>query len=60
VGGVFWVAYVPSDFARGGAARVALEQVDLIHRMTAASPDLQLALTPTTWSGRTAPARSPR
>jgi membrane dipeptidase len=45
VGGVFWAAYVPSDFARGGAARVALEQVDLIHRMTAASPDLQLALT---------------
>jgi membrane dipeptidase len=42
---VFWAAYVPSDFARGGAARVALEQVDLIHRMTAASPDLQLALT---------------
>ena len=45
VGGVFWAAYVPSDFARGGAARVALEQIDLIHRMTAASPDLRLALT---------------
>jgi membrane dipeptidase len=45
VGGVFWAAYVPSDFARGGAARVAMEQIDLIHRMTAASPDLQLALT---------------
>ncbi|HEY0153869.1 MAG TPA: dipeptidase [Longimicrobium sp.] len=45
VGGVFWAAYVPSDFAKGGAARVALEQIDLIHRMTAASPDLRLALT---------------
>ena len=45
VGGVFWAAYVPAHFARGGAARVALEQVDLIHRMTAQSPDLQLALT---------------
>jgi membrane dipeptidase len=45
VGGVFWAAYVPSEFAKGGAARVALEQIDLIHRMTAASPDLRLALT---------------
>jgi membrane dipeptidase len=45
VGGVFWAAYVPSDYAKGGAARVALEQIDLIHRMTAASPDLRLALT---------------
>ncbi len=45
VGGVFWAAYVPAQFSRGGAARVALEQVDLIHRMTAQSPDLQLALT---------------
>ena len=45
VGGVFWAAYVPSAFAKGGAARVALEQIDLIHRMTAASPDLRLALT---------------
>ncbi|HEX8358778.1 MAG TPA: dipeptidase [Longimicrobium sp.] len=45
VGGVFWAAYVPAQFSRGGAARVALEQVDLIHRMTEQSPDLQLALT---------------
>jgi membrane dipeptidase len=45
VGGVFWAAYVPAEFARGGAARVAMEQIDLIHRMTAASPDLELALT---------------
>jgi len=45
VGGVFWAAYVPPDFARAGAARVAMEQIDLIHRMTDASPDLELALT---------------
>ncbi|HEX8430013.1 MAG TPA: dipeptidase [Longimicrobium sp.] len=45
VGGVFWAAYVPVEFMRGGAARVALEQVDLIHRMTAASPQLMLART---------------
>ena len=45
VGGVFWAAYVPSEFARGGAARVALEQIDLIHRMTEQSPDLRMALT---------------
>jgi membrane dipeptidase len=45
VGGVFWAAYVPAEYARGGAARVALEQIDLIHRMTAQSPDLRMALT---------------
>jgi membrane dipeptidase len=45
VGGVFWAAYVPAEFARGGAARVALEQIDLIHRMTEQSPDLQWAAT---------------
>ncbi|HEX8829579.1 MAG TPA: dipeptidase [Longimicrobium sp.] len=47
VGGVFWAAYVPVETMghAPGPARVALEQIDLIHRMTAASPDLQLALT---------------
>jgi membrane dipeptidase len=45
VGGVFWAAYVPVDYLNGGAARVALEQIDLIHRYTEASPDLELALT---------------
>jgi membrane dipeptidase len=45
VGAVFWAAYVPYEFSRGGAARVALEQVDLIRRMTDASPELELALT---------------
>ena len=45
VGGVFWAAYVPVDFIRGGSARVALEQIDVIHRMTEQSPTLELALT---------------
>lgn len=45
VGGVFWAAYVPAEYMRGGAARVALEQIDLIHRMTEASPVLELART---------------
>jgi membrane dipeptidase len=43
VGGVFWAAYVPVDVAR--PASVAMEQIDLIHRMTAHSPDLEPALT---------------
>jgi membrane dipeptidase len=46
VGGVFWAAYVPPAAADSGiAARVALEQIDLIHRMVAHSPELELALT---------------
>jgi membrane dipeptidase len=45
VGGVFWAAYVPVDYMSGGSTRVALEQIDLIHRYTEASPDLELALT---------------
>ena len=45
VGGVFWAAYVPVDFIDHGAARVALEQIDLIHRFTAQAPSLELALT---------------
>ncbi|HET6232233.1 MAG TPA: dipeptidase [Longimicrobiaceae bacterium] len=45
VGGVFFAAYVPVDFAAGGAARVALEQIDLIHRMAGHSPELELATT---------------
>ncbi|HEX2204466.1 MAG TPA: dipeptidase [Longimicrobium sp.] len=43
VGGVFWAAYVPVDVSR--PAVVAMEQVDLIHRMTAHSPDLEMAYT---------------
>jgi membrane dipeptidase len=36
---------VPVDFAGHGAARVALEQIDLIHRYTERSPTLEMAYT---------------
>jgi membrane dipeptidase len=45
VGGVFWAAYVPTTAIGNGAARFALEQIDLIRRMAAASPALELART---------------
>ncbi|HEU4559920.1 MAG TPA: dipeptidase [Longimicrobium sp.] len=47
VGAVFWAAYVPVETMRHapGAARVALEQIDLIHRMVQRSPDMEMALT---------------
>jgi membrane dipeptidase len=47
VGGVFWAAYVPVETIGRvpGPARVALEQIDLIHRMVDRSPDMDLALT---------------
>ncbi len=42
----FWAAYVPARFMGAGAAVVALEQIDLIHRLIAAFPDqLELAYT---------------
>ena len=46
VGAVFWAAYVPVETMRHapGPARVALEQIDLIHRMVARSPDMEMAL----------------
>ena len=42
-----WVAYVPPEFAESGeAARVCLEQIDLIHRLVEKHSDnLELALT---------------
>lgn len=43
VGGVFWAAYVPVSAIGNGAARFALEQIDLIHRMVAESPELVFA-----------------
>jgi membrane dipeptidase len=43
VGGVFWAAYVPVSAIGTGAARFALEQIDLIERMVAAAPELELA-----------------
>jgi membrane dipeptidase len=46
VGGVFFAAYVPYEAAeRGMAARMALEQIDLIHRMVEHAPELELAQT---------------
>jgi membrane dipeptidase len=43
VGGLFFAAYVPYSAAEHGiAARMAIEQIDLIHRMVAHAPD-QLA-----------------
>lgn len=46
VGAVFWAAYVPVDaIEEHAAARIALEQIDLIRRMTEAAPELELATT---------------
>ena len=46
VGGQFWVCYVPSEMEPARAARQALDQIDLIHRMIAAYPgQLTLART---------------
>jgi membrane dipeptidase len=40
----FFAAYVPSDCEGPGAARIALEQVDLIRQMVARYADFELAL----------------
>ena len=45
VGGQFWAAYVPASFADHGGASYALEQIDVIRRMTAESPSLRWATT---------------
>ena len=39
VGAQFFAAYVPSDLTGQGAARFALMQIDLIHRLAARYPD---------------------
>lgn len=44
VGAQFFAAYVPSDHEGPGAARFALEQIDLIQRMVARYDDFELAL----------------
>ena len=45
VGGQFWSVYVPAGLTEG-AARIQLEQIDLVHRMIARYPeDLALATT---------------
>ncbi len=38
-----FAAFVPSSYAGRGAARVALEQIDLVKRLVARYPDLELA-----------------
>ncbi len=45
VGGQFWAAFVPAGYDGKGAARHALEQIDIIHRMIARSPSLGYATT---------------
>ena len=45
VGGQFFAAYVPSAYIEKGAARYALEEIDIIKRFTAKSPSLQWATT---------------
>lgn len=45
-GGVFWSVWVPTTLSGPEALLTTLEQIDLVHRMTAQWPDdLQLALT---------------
>jgi len=45
VGAQFFAAYVPSAYMDKGAARFALEEIDIIKRFTARSPSLQWATT---------------
>ncbi len=45
VGGQFWAAYVPSQYEGNGASTMVLEEIDLIRRMIARSPHLELATT---------------
>jgi len=34
----FFAAYVPASYADGGAARIALDRIDMVHRIVAAHP----------------------
>ncbi len=45
IGGQFWAAYVPASYVEKGGATVALEQIDVTHRMIAQSPSLRYATT---------------
>ena len=45
VGGQFFAAYVPASYKDKGAARYALEEIDIIKRFTKRSPSLQWATT---------------
>jgi len=40
VGGQFWSTYVPSSFAGHGAARVGMEEDDIVHRMVQRYPNV--------------------
>jgi membrane dipeptidase len=47
VGAQFWSVYVPSSMQGQEAIRATLEQIDIVHRMTARYPDVfELARTP--------------
>ncbi len=47
VGAKFWSVWIPARVAGPGAARVQLEQIDIVHRMIDAYPEaFELALTP--------------
>jgi membrane dipeptidase len=46
VGGQFWSVWVPADLPEERALRMALEQLDIVHRLAAAYPEaLELATT---------------
>jgi membrane dipeptidase len=45
IGAQFWAAYVPGSYLEKGGATVALEQIDVIHRMVNQSPSLAFART---------------
>ncbi|HVH66672.1 MAG TPA: dipeptidase [Gemmatimonadales bacterium] len=45
VGGQFFAAWVPSSYMDRGAARYALEEIDITRRFTARSPSLEFATT---------------
>ncbi|XP_076988942.1 dipeptidase 2-like [Tamandua tetradactyla] len=42
VGGQFWSAYIPCQIQGQDAVNLTLEQIDLIHRMCASYPELEL------------------
>jgi len=45
MGGQFWSVFVPVGMEGADAVQATLEQIDVVHRMTAAAPELELALT---------------
>jgi membrane dipeptidase len=46
VGGIFWSVWIPVELDGADAVTAVLEQIDLVHRLTAAYPDdLEIALT---------------